>query len=172
MKLTKIKFIFIRYFILLILVLFNLKIIYTITTPITIFPVFFILKLFYSPVFLLNGGLIVFETSAISLITACIAGSAYYLLILLNLSTPMPLKTRIKSISFVLLAFLALNIIRILVFSMLFASGFEYFSITHRFVWYIVSTLMVIGIWFSSIAIFRIKEIPIYTDIQRLIKLF
>ncbi len=169
-KSKDISFIFLRYLILLALALFNLYLIYLIATPITIYPVFFILKLFYSSV-LLKGTTIIFGESAISLISACIAGSAYYLLLLLNLSTPMAPIKRLKSLSFVLFTFLMLNILRISIFSALFASGFAYFDITHRFVWYFGSTIMVVAIWFLSVYLFKIKEVPVYSDMSALFNL-
>jgi len=166
----QIKLIFIRYLALLVLAFFNLGIIYLIATPLTIYPVFLVLRLFYSPV-LLIGNTIIFGSTAISIISACVAGSAYYLLLLLNLSAPMKPKLRLKSLSFMLLVFLVLNVLRTILFSMLFASGFEYFGITHRFVWYFGSTILIIGIWFFSVFLFNIKEIPVYSDIKNLIRL-
>ena len=165
----QIVFTFIRYLTLLILALFNLKIIYLIATPLTIYPVFFALKLFYSPVSLI-GSTIIFGNTAISIISACVAGSAYYLLLLLNISIPMKPKLRLKSLSFMILIFLILNVLRTIIFSLLFASGFEYFDITHRFVWYFGSTILIIGIWFFSVFLFNIKEIPVYSDIKTLIR--
>ena len=32
--------------------------------------------------------------------------------------------------------------------------------------WYLGSTLFVIGIWFIEVKLFKIKEIPIYSDIK------
>lgn len=167
----RISFIFLRYLILLALALFNLYLIRALFTPLTIYPVLFILKIFYSPV-IIKGNTIIFNSHAISLVSACIAGSAYYLLLLLNLSTPMSLKTRLRSISFVLLVFLSFNILRILFFFVLFLKDFSYFDITHRIFWYFGSTILVIAIWFFNVYLFKIKEIPVYSDVRFLLKLF
>ena len=168
MKNKETAFLFIRYLILFLIALHGLFIIYFIFTPATIFPSFFVLKEIYGAV--LNGNVISFAHGEIALVSACIAGSAYYLLLVLNLSTPMEIKKRVKSILFLLVSFLFINIIRIVVFSYLLYSGFEYFDIAHKAAWYFGSTVMVIILWFINIHIFNIKDIPIYTDFSGLIK--
>lgn len=159
-----------RYIILLLLAINNLFIIYQLFAPLTIYPVFFIINLLYSPASLL-GNAISFSNSSIILVNACIAGAAYYFLIFLNISTPMPLKTRIKSLAFFILSFLFLNILRIVIFSVLFNAGFTYFNFAHKLTWHLGSTLLLIMLWLINIRLFSIKNIPIYTDIKSIIKL-
>ena len=108
---------FSRYFILLLLGLFKLKLFYLIFTPFTVQPMFMVLSLVYDNAALLEGNLIFFGGGYIQIIDACVAGAAYYLLLILNLSTPMNAEKRIKSIFFLVLTFLILNIIRILIFT-------------------------------------------------------
>ncbi len=128
-----------RYFLLLILGLGNLFIFYLIFTPLTVYPVFWLIVssnqatllqgTYTSVCELLEGTFleslacinttIFFKDYFASIIPACIAGSAYYLLLILNLSTPMGLKTRIKSLSFILILFLILNIARIFAFALI-----------------------------------------------------
>jgi len=159
----------IRYSILLILAFQSLYLIYLVFTPLTVYPVYFILKAIYNAT-LLEGNVIFFKGVYAELITACIAGAAYYFLLILNLTTPMKIKKRIYSILFILASFLAINIIRIAIFAFLLVRGFEYFDITHKIVWYIGSTILVLAIWFVNVYLFRIKEIPIYSDIKNIVK--
>ena len=48
--------------------------------------------------------------------------------------------------------------------------GFSFFDITHKVFWYFISTIFVVGIWFIEIKIFKIKEIPFYSDLNLLYK--
>lgn len=160
--------ILIRYLILLGL-MFSLPLIYKILTPLTIYPTIFLLKLFYQ-VSYLNSMIILNSKTIIYIIPACIAGSAYLLLLILNLSLPMGLKKRIRTILFSLTLLLSLNILRIFSLSILYDNSFRFFDITHKLFWYGLSTLFVILIWFYTVKKFNIKEIPIYTDIKYLSK--
>src|SRR3989344_3491843 len=137
-----------RYLVIILLAMFNLSIIYAIFTPITASLAYFFLNIIYSDVAWFSGTTTLFISgNYITLIPSCIAGSAYYLLLLLNLTTPMDVKTRTKSILFLILSFLFINLMRIILFSVLFISGFQYFDIAHRWIWYLGSTVFVIGIW-------------------------
>jgi len=162
--------ILIRYFILILVALPGLYIFYFIFTPLTIYPVYSLLGLFFDAA-LLSKTYILVNNIPIELISACIAGSAYYLLLVLNLSTPkIKIKTRILAILFSFVAFLLLNILRIVALSFLAAKNFSYFDVTHMIFWYGFSTVIVVGIWFAEVKIFKIKEIPFYSDIRYLIK--
>ena len=160
--------IFFRYFILLILGLGNLFIFYVIFTPLTIYPVKFILSLFYS--LELSGNSLIVNGYTIQLIEACIAGAAYYLLTILNLATSMPLKKRLYSLSFSFTIFLFLNISRIVILSMLFVNNSAYFDFSHKFFWYGLSTIFVVAIWFLTVYKFKIENIPFYSDFLSLKK--
>lgn len=156
-----------RYLLLIILGIF-ISFIYLVFTYLTVYPVYWILGLFDSGTRLFPGSLIFFDGFYAEIAPACVAGAAYYLLLILNLTTPMRLKTRIRSISFVLLTFLVLNILRIVLFAHLYGS--QYFASIHLITWYIGSTLMVVGIWFVAVKLFAITEIPVYTDILSLVQ--
>jgi len=184
--------ILIRYISLLVLGLGNLFIFYLIFTPLTIYPVLDLISQFYNTT-LLRGNptqacdiaanffsflkniacmntTIFFKGYFASIIPACIAGSAYYLLLILNLSTPMSKKQRLKSIFFIMSSFLFLNILRIFGFALLYANkGFELFNIAHVAFWYFGSTILVIIIWFANVFLFNIKSIPIYSDFKFII---
>jgi exosortase/archaeosortase family protein len=158
---------FLRYLFLVIIALPGMLVFYVIFTPLTIYPVYWILGIFFDGITLSNSSL-VFNSHSIQIIPACIAGSAYYLLLVLNLATPMKPLLRIKSISFTILSLLALNILRIVVFAALFITGFQYFDFTHKLVWNLGSTVLVFAIWFANVYLFRIKAIPGYTDLKNI----
>ncbi len=191
-----IGFIFARYLALIILGLGNLLIFYFIFTPVTFYPVLWMLNAIYGAVISTGNTTIacsaitavkflpyIFERIACidttiivkgyfaSIIPACIAGSAYYLLTILNLTTPMNAKIRAKSLIFILLSFLILNIVRISIFAVLYVEkGYEYFNTAHLAAWYFGSTILVVLLWFANVLIFKIREIPIYSDLKLLYK--
>lgn len=182
-----------RYTLLLLIGLGNLFIFYLIASPLTIYPVFFLLDQFYGATLILGSptqaceisssifpflkGLacikttIFFEDYYASIIPACIAGSAYYLLLILNLTTPMHVSKRVKSLFFILGLFMLLNIMRIVSFAMFFASkNYEVFNLAHVASWYFGSTVLVVLLWFVNVRLFKIGSIPIYTDIKAIIR--
>lgn len=160
----------IRYALLILLPIKNLYLFYFVLTPLTIYPLLFILKFFYNAQ-LVNSTTILIDNFSINLIPACIAGAAYYLLLVLNLSTPMPLNKRIKSLFFLFSSFLLLNLIRICIFSKLALMNYLYFNLTHALAWYAGSTIFVVFLWFANVYLFKIKEIPAYTDIRNILNL-
>lgn len=167
MKAKPMKFfgIFIRYLILIFLGIPNLWLFYLIFTPLTIYPVFFLLSLFFSTT--LTGNSIILEKFIpIEIIPACVAGSAYYLLLILNLAIPMKIEKRLKMLAFTFLSLLVINILRIFLLSLLFVSGTSFFDITHELFWYFGSVIFVVGIWFASIKIFKVEGIPFYSDLK------
>ena len=105
--------IILRYFLLILAALFNLWIFYAIFTPLTVYPVYFLIKLFFNTS-LLGNTLFINNSIPIVLIEACIAGSAYYLLFIFNMSIPnIKPKKRVSMILFSFLSLLVLNILRI-----------------------------------------------------------
>jgi len=156
----------IRYIILIAVAFPGLLIFYKIFTPLTVYSVHFIFSLFYNSSITSSTDLLV-NNVPIELIRACIAGSAYYLLLIFNLSTPgIKFGRRIKAILFSFVAFLILNILRIVLLGNLAISGSSYFDVTHALFWYGISTFIVVGIWFFEVKIFRIKDIPLYSDLK------
>jgi len=158
-----------RYVILIALGIPNLYLFYLIFTPATVYPTFWILNYLYDAV-LFPGNTIFFKGYYASIIPACVAGSAYYLLLILNLTTPMKIKKRVASILFLFTSFLLLNLLRITIFASLITKGYEYFDFAHTATWYFGSTAMIIIIWFANVLIFRIYSIPIYTDLKNITK--
>jgi exosortase/archaeosortase family protein len=158
-----------RYLILILVAIPNLYIFYLIFTPLTIYPIFFLLSLFYEVS--LSGNVIFVKELALNLnfISSCIAGSAYYLLFILNLSiSNIKIKKRISMIFYSFAILLVFNILRILILISMHKSSL--FDITHQFFWYFLSTIFVIAIWYSELKIFKIKQIPFYNDFKFLYK--
>ena len=160
---NKILGLFLRYSTILLLGIGNLYIIYKILTPLTIHTIHKILLIFTDTT--LVGNIISTNNIVIEIVPACVAGSAFYLLFLLILSAAnIKPKTRTKALLTAFAMFFALNIIRILILIPL--ADTSYFEIVHWVFWHIISTLFVIGIWFSVVKIYKIKSIPIYTDFR------
>lgn len=159
------KDIILRYSILIIVGIFSTQIFYFIFLPLTLYPVFFLLKFFFNPV--LMGNTILIGATPIEIINACVAGSAYFLLLILNLSTPeIKIKKRIFILFLSFLSLLLFNILRIFVLSFLLLSKNSLFDLTHKLFWYAGSTIFVVGIWFLGVKFFKIKNIPFYSDIK------
>ncbi|MGD9275793.1 MAG: pacearchaeosortase [Candidatus Pacearchaeota archaeon] len=156
-----------RYLLIIFAAASNLFIFYYIFTPLTVYHVYFLLQIFLDVK--LSGNVISLGHYAIWIIKACIAGSAYYLLFILNLSIPkINLKKRLKMISFSFLVLLAANILRIIILVLLLGSF--WFDFTHKLFWNLLSTIFVVGIWFLEVKLFKIKKIPFYDDIKILYK--
>lgn len=167
---NKIINIFIRYLFLVLIAIPDLYLFYLIFTPLTVYPSYFLLNLFFD-VYLAGSTIVIAKLNVIDIIPACIAGSAYYLLVILNLSIPdIKLKKRIKMITFGFTLLLILNILRIFSLSIMFTTGSPLFDITHKIFWYFLSILFVVAIWFAEVKAFKIKQIPVYTDLKFLKK--
>jgi exosortase/archaeosortase family protein len=163
--------IFFRYAILILTALPNFWIFYLIFTPLTVYPVYFILSLFFETALFENVIFIGSSHFPIEIINACVAGSAYYLLLIFNLSIPeIKLSKRVKMILFAFISFLIVNIIRIVILSVIFLLKPEIFDISHKLSWYIGSIIFVVGIWFIEVKRFKIKEIPFYSDVKFILK--
>lgn len=158
----------IRYSILLIIGIFGTSFFYSLFTFLTIQPVYLLLSIFFNPSLIAN--IIIINNLPIEIIGACVAGSAYYLLLILNLSMPkIKLGKRIFLLLFSFSFLLILNILRIFLLSVIYVAQFSFFDITHKLFWYVGSIAFVVGIWFLSVSLFKIKEIPFYSDIISLL---
>lgn len=144
---------------------------------------FIFYRVFYLPTFYLSSfilsffgeitnfyalGIFVFNQTVVELINACIAGSAYYLLFILTLAIPgLMLKKRVYILVFSFCSLLILNVLRIVLMSVI--AETTYFESVHMLFWYLVSLIFVVGIWFSAVKLFSIKEIPVYSDLVYLV---
>ena len=158
----------VRYFLLITIGLFHKQIFSFIFMPLTYWPVVWILSIFYDNVFTLEGHVISYATVYARIIPACVAGAAYYLLLILNLTTPMRAIKRLWSVVFLMALFLVLNILRIVIFAGIATGGGNYFDVAHMVMWYFGSTIMVVLIWFLAVWMFKISDVPVYTDMKNL----
>jgi exosortase/archaeosortase family protein len=168
---NKVYSIFIRYTILILISFSSLWIFYFIFTPLTIYPVYFILDLFFN--LSINENVIFFLSHdfSVKIIGACVAGSAYYLLTILNLSIPgIKFNKRIKMIALSFFILLAANILRIVTLLPVYISFPHLFDVLHKISWYFLSVILVVGIWFFEVKKFGIKEIPFYSDLRFFLK--
>ncbi len=156
----------IRYLLLVLIAFPGLMLFYKIFSPLTIYPSYWIFSLFfeaslYANIILLNNTLV------IEIVPACVMGSAYYLLLILNLSIPnIKLKKRLIMLLTAFASLLIINILRIVLLGSLYNIGSIWGDPLHTFFWYFLSIFFVIGIWFAQIKIFKIKDIPFYTDLK------
>ena len=158
-----------RYLLLILIPLGNMALLSAVLAPLTIAASFWCIQAMYGSAMLLGTNTIFFKGYYASIISACVAITAYYLLIVLNLTTPMSLKKRLCSLVFSLGLFFALNVTRITVFARLFERGYDYFSLAHELTWYFGSTVLVILVWFVTVFVCQIKDIPLYTDVSTLL---
>lgn len=164
--------ILLRYFISVVTVILavSFPVFYLVFKPLTVFPVFFILKLFYEAS--LNGiTSLIIANQEIIFIDACIAGSAYLLLLLLNVLTRgIGFGKRVLLFLLDSAILLVLNILRLVLLIVLLVNGLTVFDFTHKLFWYVLSTVFVVAIWFLSVKIFKIKAIPFISDVNFLLQ--
>ena len=164
-------YVFGRYVFLGLIAAFGLPLLYFFLKPLTIYPALLAIKLFYHNTFLLPGTNTIYVAgNYVSIIEACVGVAAYYLLIFLNFTTPMKGIVRVKSLAFLAFTFLIINVIRIVLFTGLFVSGYSFFNFAHTVVWYIGSTALIVILWFVNVFVFKIRKVPVHSDIETLIK--
>jgi exosortase/archaeosortase family protein len=167
MKIEDKKFlsIILRYLFLALIAIPGFDFFYFIFLPLTKFPVFYLLNFFYEPVVFEN--VIFILGKSIEIVNACVAGSAYYFLLILNLSTPnIKWTKRIKMVFFGFLTFLGINILRIFILSIMYLNDSQFFDFTHKLFWYLGSTLFIVVIWFVQVRKNKVKSIPFYSDLK------
>lgn len=167
----KILSLFTRYAILLIIVFLGVELFYAFFAPLTIYGTYWMFELFFNAT--LNGNLILINgIFPIEIIGACVAGSAYALLMILNLTTPgISFKNRVYSILLSFAIILVLNLLRIFLLGNVYVFDFSSFDFLHSFFWYFLSIVFVVCTWFAQVRIFNIKDIPVYTDLKYLYNL-
>ncbi len=164
----RVKEILLRYFIGMIIAIVTLfvPVFYFIFRPLTIWPTVFILGLFYE-ISLENSISIIVNGIAIEFIDACIAGSAFFLLFILNILTcGLSLGKRVYVFLFDAAFLLVMNIIRLILLIILLVNESLAFDITHKVFWYGISTVFVVLVWILTVFIFKIKTIPFISDIK------
>ena len=129
----------------------------------TIYPSYFLLNFFYEVS--VSGYVLNVSGLEIGIVSACLAAPAYYLLLILNLTTPFDFKKRISSVFFSFGSLWVFNVLRIFLFSVLLVENFVYFNLLHNLFWHFMSLLLVVLIWFLTVWIFKIKKVPVYSDL-------
>lgn len=166
---NKIYSLILRYLLILVFGFGNLFIFYKVFYPLTFFPVSFTLGLIGDTNAFFNLNLIMFNTIAVNIVNACVAGAAYYLLFILIMSTAnISSLKRIKIIFLSMLIFLVFNVIRIILMTLI--SGTLYFEPIHMFFWYFISVVLVVLTWFLMVKIFKIEDVPVLSDVKFLLK--
>ena len=158
---------FARYILILLAGLNSLYIFYKLLTLPTLYLSKIFLSIFTSAVIVDN--FIAIPNHLIEIIPACVAGSAYYLLFILLMAIPeIKILKRIKTILFAFLVLLIINSLRIAFLALL---PQNLFNATHLIFWYFVSTILAIAIYFTTIKLFKIKNIPVYDDVKFLLSI-
>ena len=136
----------------------------------TIAVVYFLSSFSYSPI--INHNSIIIDNKILDFIPACIATSAYLLFYLLILLTKdINLKKMIYIALIGSLIIFILNIIRIEILISVFLNyGVNLFNKIHFIFWSLISTTFVAIVWIFLSYKFKIKEIPLYSDIKYLLK--
>lgn len=159
---------FLRYFLIILFGLGNFYVFYLIFTPLTTYATYSILNIFSSPS--LSGNLIFFKDYVFEIIPSCVAGAAYYLLFLITMSMPnINIKRRLEVVGASLGAFFIFNVLRLAF--LISISSRSSFELIHWISWHFISTIFVIGIWIFLVKYFKIKSIPVYSDLKYLFKL-
>lgn len=162
--------IFVRYFLIILSAFPSLYIFYLIFTPLTVYGVYFLFSLFF-PVALFGTELILRDGIVISIIPGCVAGAAYYLLFMLNMSVPnIKFCKRISLIFIIFFFFFIFNVIRIFFLGILYFYEVPLFDLLHKVLWYFGSVFLTVGMWFLEVYFFEIKEVPFYSDLKFLYK--
>lgn len=162
--------IFFRYLLIVLSAFPSLYIFYLIFTPLTVYGVYFLFSLFF-PVILLETNLLFGGDIVISIIPGCVAGAAYYLLFMLNMSVPnIKFSKRISLIFIIFFFFFVFNVIRIFFLGILYIYDFSFFDLLHKILWYFGSIFLTVGMWFLEVYFFKIKEVPFYSDLKFLYK--
>ncbi|MFH1971977.1 MAG: pacearchaeosortase [archaeon] len=144
---------------------------YWLFTPWTVNLVYWILKGVYNVT--LQGTTIMHTSRAsFTLIPACVAASAYlFLSILILITRDIDIKDRMKMLVYGWLMILVFNILRIFVLILVYLNyGKNYFDALHLTFWYVLSTIAVVGIWIFLIHVFKVRGVPVYSDIRYVIE--
>ena len=135
---------------------------YVVFTPLTFYPSALILKILYNATieapFILLGKYTVFIDKA------CVAGSAYFLMFLINMATHgISWPKRIKIVLLNFGSLLILNILRIGFLAILLLTLPGLYDVTHFIFWHVISTVFVIAIWLFTSKAYKIYKIPFFS---------
>ncbi|MFH1456300.1 MAG: pacearchaeosortase [archaeon] len=145
--------------------------IYYMLNPLTLHVSYYILRLF-SEATLLNSSIII-EGITLNFIDACSAGAAFLLLaILVLLTKALSFKKMLKMFVMGSVLIFLMNIVRIEFLILILTNyGLNLFDKIHMVFWRILSTIFVALVWIFMDKYFKLRTIPIYSDIKYLIKM-
>jgi exosortase/archaeosortase family protein len=155
-----------------ILLALSYKLFYIVLSPLTIFTTFSLLSIF-TPV-TLNENMLTLQSASFIIIPACIAASAYLFLAILilltrNISFRKGLELFLMGSGLIFL----FNVIRILLLIFVYVKlGENYFQAIHLTFWYVLSTIVVVLIWIFLTKKYKIKEVPVYSDLKSLVSMY
>lgn len=148
--------------------IFALPLFYLVFRVPTIYLTYFLSNIFYHVH--ISGTALVFGSISVGIIDACVAGIAYFILLVLNLSTSgISFLKRVYLFLFSSLIFLMVNVIRIFLLIVLLINGSTWFDMAHLIFFYVMSIVFVFLIWILSLSVFRIREIPVYSDVKAIV---
>ena len=150
----------------LIALIFRPQIFYLLFTFPTIIFSFILLKVIGYNV-ILNGSSVIVNNIPLEFVDACIASSAYYLLLFLILLTKdIKVLNMIKMFLLGSLIIFLGNILRIIILIIILVEkGYDWFNMIHLTLWYGVASVFVFLVWIYLIRRYEIKNIPIYSDV-------
>lgn len=161
----------IRYAVLVSLLLLALEPLTVILRPLTLYAVQGIFTLFgYSSTLLANNTLFI-EGTYISLITACIAPSAFFILLFLALTLPGKSRDYLRWIGLSWGLLFLVNVTRIVILSLVALQGYSVFESAHALFWYAGNAFFILAIWASLVISFKIRSIPVYTEVNHLYRI-
>jgi len=136
-------------------------------TKITLYPSYLFALIKYSNAILENNYMII-NSTLLRFIPACIGASAYcFLLVIILLTKDIKLKTRINLFLLGSLLILILNIIRIeILIYILMKYGSNLFRAARESFWMLISGVYVAIVWLFLAWKFKIKAIPVYSDLK------
>ena len=156
-----------------ILVLIPFNIFQLLFTKITIYIVFFLLKIADTTAVLGKYSVkyaIDIQGVTVNIVPLCVTASAYYLLFLLVfLVKDVKFLSRLKMIFLGIFFIFLMNLVRIIILIWVLINKGDLFANLHTFLWFILSTVYVIALWLFFSYIYEIKTIPIYSDIKYLL---
>jgi len=163
------KSIFLRYGSALILaVLYPLF--YVIFSPLTLGSTYLLLQTVYEVS--LSGTTITIDSASFIFIPACSAAIAYLLLAeLLLVTRDITLQQGLRMFFIGAAAIFFMNIARIVILVFVYLNfGKNYFDLVHIVFWHVVSTIFVAAVWIALVEWYKIKQIPVYSDIKEILR--
>jgi exosortase/archaeosortase family protein len=160
--------IFARYLFILLLGAGNLYIFYSILTPLTVYSVSQTISLFTEVI--TEGIFIHLNDFSVELVRGCVAGSAFFLMFILVFSTAdIKPQKRFYALITALAMLFVLNFLRIILLVLIYSPTNVYFDAIHWVLWHLISVCFVVGIWFLVVKIYKIKSVPVHSDIKFLL---